>query len=289
MNNQTVNNNEALAADPVASSGAEKEKSKLSGFDINFIIQRGKVIFKIAKTHTLAFVEIVKRNAMPIFQKNKWACIACAALIVFIIFILLILALSGHHHEKVSPIQAKPIIMNEHSQVKASDNPIHDELDDISAKLANIEQKLGQRHAYVNLDEVRKSLGSLNAQVGNLANHSNQIVTAQIKSSTKQLQGQLSTIKQELAVITAKKTHHKMMNVSALPFKVMSIDNIQQHEVVTIRYANRILPIDIGDSIANWALVSANTVDQKAQFRTTNNNYVLVDLNELNEGNKENV
>lgn len=222
----------------------------------------------------------------PFIQKNKKPCVILASSLGVIIVIGSVAAFAasgGNSGSKDTLAKTDASLNTQYVKSQAPQNPIHEQLDDISEKLANIEQNLSEKSAYVDLDQVKHSLVSLQTQVNQLADHSNQIITQEIKLSTEQLEGQLATIKKELQVITSTKRHHKMLRPSNLPFHVLSIDNIQQSEVVTVDFDHKIVPIDIGDSIAGWTLATASNVDQKAEFKNANDDYVLINLNSISQ------
>lgn len=225
----------------------------------------------------------------PFIQKNKKHCLIIGSSVGVMIIIGVIAAFTfsgGNHNNKVSDLRAGSTLNTQYVKSQTPQNPIHDQLNDISAKLANIEQNLSSKHAYVDLGQVRQSIESLQSQVNQLATHSNKIITEEIKESTEQLKGQLTTIKKELQVITNAKVHHKILKASSLPFTVLSIDNIQQSEVVTVNVDHKVVPLDIGDSIAGWTLATASNVNQKAEFKNVNDDYVRVNLNAISQSSK---
>ena len=230
-----------------------------------------KSIFKIINDELVKDAIInIKDKKLIIGVVAVFAVSACVAFTVF--------------HNKKSTVNNNDLdsVMVHTSDVNApKTNEFKIQLSDISSQLSSIEGSLSNKHAYVDLDKVRKSVVGLQTQVKSLADHSNELITQQIKSSTSQLQTELVSIKKQLAVLTAKKSHHKMLNSSALPFSVMSIDNIQESNVVTINYGHRFIPLDVGDNIAGWELSSASSVNQKAQFRNSKNEYVFIGMNQL--------
>jgi|688.fasta_scaffold571031_2 hypothetical protein len=163
-------------------------------------------------------------------------------------------------------------------------NPIREELGDISAKLANIEEALSQNQSAGDLSAVRQSLSSLETEIKHVADHSNEVLSQEIQASTSVLQGELSEIKQEMQTLQDEKAHHKQVDPSNLPFAVQSIDNIQEMEVVTVQFDHTFSPLDVGDTLAGWSLVSANTTKQQAEFKNDHENYVLIDLSVVPSG-----
>lgn len=163
--------------------------------------------------------------------------------------------------------------------ISVKSNPLADQLNDISAKLAHLEQGLSGNQAYMNIGQLKQSLAALQAQVSQVSQQSNHLLSEEIERSTKSLQQQLTTIKKSLSVMTIQRAHHKQLSANALPFKVVSIDNIQQADVVSVSYAHRILPLNMGEQLAGWTLLHANDADQHAQFQDQHGNQVMIQLN----------
>jgi len=273
-------------------STSKQAKSKRLGFEIQPHIDKAKAVLKIS----IAWLKILKAKVVP-FAANQWSkakplisqykkqlIIAGAILVVLIIIAVIGTMLSRSHSTQDSKNYTGSYPVSGYSASttgQTGSNILSEQLTDISAKLGSVEQKISGGHAYVNLDQVRMKLSDLHAEVTSLAAQSNQLITRQIRASTDQLQSELVTIKKELALMSNKKLHHHQLSASSLPFKVVSIDNIQQSEVVTINYVHRIVPLEIGDALAGWTLISASNVDQKAQFRNQNDNYVSLNLNQI--------
>ncbi len=266
--------------------------SKLPSFDIKSYLKKVTCVLstsiawlKAGKAKFTPFVAKQWFKLKPIFsQYKKQLIIAGASLLVFIIIAVMAVMLSHGKSNKATTTDAGSYQFSGYATTKPGEpgsNILSEQLTNISAKLGRVEQKISGGHAYVNLDQVRTELSTLHAEVTELAAQSNQLITKQIKSSTEQLQSQLVMIKKELALMSDKKMHHHELSASSLPFTVVSIDNIQQSEVVTINYAHRIIPLEIGDALAGWTLISASNIDQKAQFRNQNDNDVSLNLNQI--------
>lgn len=155
------------------------------------------------------------------------------------------------------------------------------EFDDIAEKLAHIEASLSKDHTIVNVDQVRSDIANLATQVNQATARANAEISEQIKASTAALEQKLGQVNSQLVKLNRHSAHHRFLMVSSLPFKVMSIDNIQEADVVSVDYGHHVVPVDVGESIAGWTLVSANSAQQKAQFRNAHHEYVAINLNTL--------
>ena len=151
-------------------------------------------------------------------------------------------------------------------------------LQDISDQLITIHHQLDQ----TNNDEVKQQIASLIDQIKTLSSESNKMITQQIQESTHLLQKQLFLINARLIKLQAAQKHIKYLKTKDLPFQVISIDNIQQNNVVTIVYNKTTFPIEMGSYVAGWKLISADFVTQETEFVNSKSQHVIVDLNRLN-------
>ena len=188
-----------------------------------------------------------------------------------IIIVLVAIGIAYHRHNNTSFAK----------QASAHTTPAGDylqqRLQDISDQLATIRLRLDQ----TNSDALSQQVNGIIDQMKDLSSTSNQLITDQIQSSTATLQKQLQSIHTVLVKLQKEEEHVKYLKPSDLPFKVVSIDNIQQNNVVTIDYNDTTFPIEAGSYVAIWKLISADFVAQKAEFVNSKKQHVVVDLNRL--------
>ena len=81
-----------------------------------------------------------------------------------------------------------------------------------------------------------------------------------------------------------KKTSLKYLPVQSLPFSVISLDSIQHVSVATIAYDFKHVPLEKGDSLAGWRVISIDYGTQHMEFENTKKERVLVTLNQIGSG-----
>lgn len=78
-----------------------------------------------------------------------------------------------------------------------------------------------------------------------------------------------------------KKQHPvKYLPVTALPFKVISIDSIQQVSVATVSYNFKTLPLEKSDSLAGWSILNLDFGKQKIELENGNKERVAINMEE---------
>jgi hypothetical protein len=219
---------------------------------------------------------------------------------ILLVLIIVILVLPSKIHNKSKQLNNKPSVRPAVTsspktpadtllKTQAGDY-IKQRLQDISDQLGTIRTNLSGNGA-ANFASISKQLSDLIEQTRQLSSESNKIITQQIQKSTGQLKKQLTSINAELIKLQQEQKRIKYLKPTDLPFKVVSIDNIQQNNVVTINYSNTTFPIEINSYVAGWKLIRADFVGQKAEFVNAQHQHVIVDLNRMagkkNERNKE--
>ncbi|OGT35645.1 MAG: hypothetical protein A3F11_06995 [Gammaproteobacteria bacterium RIFCSPHIGHO2_12_FULL_37_14] len=220
-------------------------------------------------------------NTVGVYSKIKISSRNIKIIIIAVVILALAIFVLKLPVNKKEINNANMIIKNNAAVVTASKNMMQNQLNDISDKLANIESSLSKKDAYVDIDTIKSTVASLITQINQITQKDDNAITAQITQGNDQLNTQLKTIKNTLSEIKQQNVHHTVIPASNLPFQVMSIDNIQENDIVTINYENHIAPLEINESLAGWRLVKANTNDQKATFENKAKNYVKIDLNNV--------
>ena len=218
--------------------------------------------------------EVAEAEGMPPINWKKIGLMGGAVVVVVVVAAVFM----SHHHRKVVQHRAK--VAQHHANkvgIPKAVMPQNTQLSTISSQLDALAHQLSNNQAYVNLDKVQQSLAQLQHQLQNMTASSNAEITKQIHHSTAQLQKQLTGVKHTMERLMQKQ-HHRQLAPSNLPFKVISIDTIQQANVVTVSFDHRFLPLDIGDSLSGWQLMKAKADAMTAEFKNDHQQYVTVDL-----------
>lgn len=219
-------------------------------------------------------------NCKSWINSNKKLALLIVVLIALVNAPIVLILLHAEHKEIRTNTE---LTLNKPKSTVLHNSAISSQLNDISEKLANVETNLTKNKSYISVDQIRSELSQLVAQVDSVSRNSDKLISEQISKSTQKLQSQMQQIKQELTNLEEKKKHKKLISASNLPFQVMSIDNIEQSDVVTIHYDHHVSPLEVGDSLAGWKLVNTNFNNQTAEFKH-NNQYAQIDLNQTNVG-----
>lgn len=226
---------------------------------------------------------VTTENTAGVYSKIKISAFHMKIMLIVAAFLALVFFAEKLHVKNKELVTAKIPVKTVATTVIAPKNAMQNQLNDISAKLANIESSLSNKDAYVDIDSIKSTVASLIIQINQITQNGDKAIATQITQSSDQLNTQLKTINSTLSQIKQQNVHHTVIPASNLPFQVVSIDNIQENDIVTINYENHIAPLEINESLAGWRLVKANTNDQKATFENKAKNYVKIDLNNVSD------
>ncbi|WP_426741416.1 hypothetical protein, partial [Pseudomonas aeruginosa] len=70
----------------------------------------------------------------------------------------------------------------------------------------------------------------------------------------------------------------KYLPVTSLPFKVISIDSIQQISVATVAYNFKTIPLEKSDKLADWIVLSIDFGLQRMELENSNKEHVVVKM-----------
>ncbi|HAT8591694.1 hypothetical protein SC031_02935 [Legionella pneumophila serogroup 1] len=156
----------------------------------------------------------------------------------------------------------------------------HKELNTLGAQLKSIQTQLKQPVEQPDLSPITQNLNQLNKFVQQLQNKDEhqlgEIFTTEQGAIKKQLEG----ITDLLRHLDEKKQPVKMLSASQLPFKVLSIDSIQEIPVVSIAYHYKTQALEKGDTLAGWIVFEIDFAKQIIEFENADKAHVLVHLNQ---------
>ena len=192
-----------------------------------------------------------------------------SAIAVIIFAILINHFSSSKHHTRANETEA---LM--YQQVKQS----AETLTAMQQQLNNLTISLHDENTVIDIDSLTQSLTQLSTQIDHLQQENAESLKTIMASENAVVNQKLDELKS--GVTELKDLQHPIHYLPAdqLPFVVQTIDLIQQQPVVTIRYANKTQPLDIGYAIAGWELIAANYREQRAEFINSDKAHIVIHL-----------
>ncbi|HAU0368265.1 TPA: hypothetical protein JBF73_03535 [Legionella pneumophila] len=156
----------------------------------------------------------------------------------------------------------------------------HNELNILGEQLASIQTQLKQPVEQPDLSPITQNLNQLNNFVQQLKNKDDHQLGEIFTTEQGAIKKQLECITDLLRHLDEKKQPVKMLSASQLPFKVLSIDSIQEIPVASIAYHYKTQALEKSDTLAGWAVFEIDFAKQIIEFENADKTHVLVHLNQ---------
>lgn len=160
-------------------------------------------------------------------------------------------------------------------------NNINERLSEIQSQLGTLQQSIKAPAEKIDLSSINQDFNHLTALIGELKPKDSEQLNQIVKESQSQLANKLDAMHTVITSLDQKQHPIKYLPVSALPFKIVSIDSIQQVSVASVEYDFKTIPLEKSDTLAGWAVLSVDFGQQKIELENTNKERVVVTMNEV--------
>ncbi|WP_412755190.1 hypothetical protein [Legionella pneumophila] len=154
------------------------------------------------------------------------------------------------------------------------------ELNTLSEQLASIQTQLKQPLEQPDLSPITQNLKQLNSFIQHLQNKDEHQLGEMFTTEQGVIKKQLEDITDLLRHLDEKKQPVKMLSSAQLPFKVLSIDSIQEVSIASIAYHYKNQALEKGDDLAGWTVFEIDFAKQTIEFENADKAHVLVRLNQ---------
>ncbi|HAU2510329.1 TPA: hypothetical protein ACTUT5_000187 [Legionella anisa] len=162
----------------------------------------------------------------------------------------------------------------------------HNELNTFSKQLASIQSQFKQPVEQPDLSPITQNLKQLNTFIQQLQNKDDHQLGEMFTTEQVAIKKQLDGITDLLRHLDEAKQPVKMLPANQLPFKVLSIDSIQEVPIASIAYHYKTQAMEKGDALAGWTVFELNYAKQTIEFENIDKAHALVHLKqqEVNHG-----
>ncbi|HAT7823846.1 TPA: hypothetical protein JBI05_01165 [Legionella pneumophila] len=150
----------------------------------------------------------------------------------------------------------------------------------LDKRLTTIQKQLNQPAEQPDLSPITQNLKQLGEFVQQLQNKDDHQLGEMFTTEQIAIKKQLESITDLLRHLDEKKQPVKMLPASQLPFKVLSIDSIQEFSVASISYHYKTQALEKGDSLAGWTVFEIDFAKQTIEFENNDKAHVLVHLSQ---------
>ena len=192
------------------------------------------------------------------FSLQKGVGLVSAALVILIIFGLLSI-----QHSKQPPLEA---------------DLLSRQLSDVQTQLAIMHQQLAKPAEKMDLNAFNHDFQQLKALLKEFKPNNENELNHLMQENNEALSNKLEAMQILLNSLDQKQHPIKLLAASALPFQVVSIDSIQQINIVSVLYHFNVTPLEKNDSLAGWTVLRVNFGKQLVEFENASKEHVVVRL-----------
>ncbi len=166
-----------------------------------------------------------------------------------------------------------------HLNDNTTDNDvISSRLNDIQSQLITLQTEIKKPVEKIDLSSINQDFNKLAGLIEQLKSTDEDKLNQLVLESRSELTQKLDTIHEVVSTLDKKKHPIKYLPITTLPFKVLSIDSIQQVSVASVTYDFKTVPMERGETLAGWSVLEIDFGKQRLVFENSNKDRVLVTL-----------
>ncbi|HAT1727751.1 TPA: hypothetical protein JBJ13_12400 [Legionella pneumophila] len=154
-------------------------------------------------------------------------------------------------------------------------------LDTLQAQLGTLHEEVKKPVEIVDLIAINQDFHKLTSLIEQLKNHNETDLNRLINDNRAELTQKLDVLREMVMSLDKKQHPIKYLPASNLPFKVISIDSIQQVSVATVAYNFKTVPLEKSDQLAGWTVLSIDFGLQRMELENGNKEHVVVRMDVL--------
>lgn len=151
-------------------------------------------------------------------------------------------------------------------------------LNEIQAQLGNLQQAARKPDEKVDLSAINQDFNKLATLIEQLKSKDDSTINQLITENRAELSSKLDALHEVINSLDKKQHPIKYLPVTALPFKVISIDSIQQVSVATVTYDFKTVPLEKNDKLAGWTVLQIDFGQQRIELENNNKERVVVTM-----------
>lgn len=169
-------------------------------------------------------------------------------------------------------------IRNEPSSTQdaATDTLVVSRLNELQSQLKTLGETVNKPLPEVNFDAITQQIAQLSSRLDQLREADSKQLTETLNHTQNTLGQELHSIKEVVTHLDDKKSPVKYVPIKSLPFSVVSIDSIQQVPVASVAYDYKTIPLEKGDALAGWKVVSVDYGKQRLELENARAERVLI-------------
>ena len=151
-------------------------------------------------------------------------------------------------------------------------------LNDIQTQLTNLQGEIKKPAEKIDLSSINQDFNKLTSLIEQLKSKDDGKLNQLMIENRTELTNKLDAIHLVMNSLDQKQHPIKYLPVTGLPFRVISIDSIQQVSVASVAYNYKTIPLEKSDALAGWTVMKIDFGKQRLEFENGNKERVLVTL-----------
>ena len=149
---------------------------------------------------------------------------------------------------------------------------------EVQNKLNEIKVKLNQPPPILDLSSINHHIDVLRQFITQLKQQDTHQLGELFSTEQATIKSQLNSMTELLNRLEEQKHPIKMLPTDSLPFKIVSIDAIQDVSVISVKYDYKTQALEQGDSLAGWKVTQLDFAKQFVDFENMEHAHVQVNL-----------
>lgn len=162
------------------------------------------------------------------------------------------------------------------TQNLSTDALVVSRLNELQHQLKTLSETVNKPLPEVNLDSITQQIAQLSSRLDALRAADSKQWTETLSLTQNTLGQELHSIKEAVTHLDDKKSQVLYLPAKSLPFSVVSIDSIQQVPVTSVAYDYKTIPLEKGDALAGWKVVSIDYGKQRLELENARAERVLI-------------
>ena len=164
------------------------------------------------------------------------------------------------------------------SKTNPEPSHINEHLSEIHGQLTSLQQVIKTSTEKTDLSAINQDVNKLATLINEMKGKDDSQLNKLVLESRTQLAEKLDAMNTVISSLDKKQHPVQYLPVSALPFKIISIDSIQQVSVASVAYDYKTIPLEKSDALAGWTVLSIDFGKQSIELENNNKEHVLVAL-----------
>lgn len=165
-------------------------------------------------------------------------------------------------------------------QIESDTNLVLSRLNALQAQVSSFQEAVNKPLPEMDLSIILKKINQLGTHLERFKSVDSELLNQRlgetITHTESALCDKLNAIQNTVSNLETRQVPAKYLKPDALPFKVVSIDSIQQVAVASITYDFKTVPMEKGDSLAGWKVVRVDYGKQHIELENSKKERVLL-------------